>query len=78
MLFGTAQLNAADRAMLARIERKLDALIAHLGIETPDDGLAEVRKLIAAGRKIEAIKRYREITGAGLAEAKSAVDSGLR
>ena len=35
----------------------------------------EIRNLLAPGRKIEAIKRYREETGAGLAEAKDAVES---
>lgn len=35
----------------------------------------ELRALMAAGRKIEAIKRYRTATGAGLAEAKSAVEA---
>jgi ribosomal protein L7/L12 len=36
---------------------------------------AELRALLAEGRKIEAIKRYREATGAGLAEAKEAVEA---
>ncbi len=35
----------------------------------------EIRNLLASGRKIEAIKRYREETGAGLANAKEAVES---
>ena len=35
----------------------------------------EIQDLLSAGRKIEAVKRYREETGAGLAEAKSAVES---
>lgn len=41
----------------------------------------EVLELLAQNRKIEAIKRYREVTGAGLAEAKAAVEaieSGVR
>jgi ribosomal protein L7/L12 len=41
---------------------------------TPDTLAAEVRALLTAGRKIEAIKLYRERTGAGLAEAKQAVE----
>jgi ribosomal protein L7/L12/sugar lactone lactonase YvrE len=36
--------------------------------------LAEVAKLVQSGQKIEAIKRYRQLTGAGLAEAKDAVE----
>ena len=34
----------------------------------------ELRALLAAGRKIEAIKQYRAATGVGLAEAKDAVE----
>ncbi|MGV3756642.1 MAG: ribosomal protein L7/L12 [Verrucomicrobiota bacterium] len=36
--------------------------------------LAVVRDTVRAGNKIEAIKLYREYTGAGLAEAKEAVE----
>ena len=39
---------------------------------------AELQALVAAGRKIEAIKRHREMTGAGLAEAKDAVEALMR
>jgi kynurenine formamidase/ribosomal protein L7/L12 len=35
----------------------------------------ELRALLAAGRKIEAIKRYRIATGVGLADAKNAVEA---
>jgi ribosomal protein L7/L12 len=35
---------------------------------------AELIALVAAGDKIRAIKRYRELTGTGLAEAKDAVE----
>lgn len=35
----------------------------------------ELRALVAAGHKIDAIKRYRELTGAGLKEAKDAVEA---
>ena len=37
--------------------------------------LAELLALLAAGRKIEAIQRYREVTGAGLAAAKETVEA---
>jgi ribosomal protein L7/L12 len=37
--------------------------------------LAEIRKLSDSGNKIEAIKRLREATGLGLAEAKQIVES---
>ena len=36
---------------------------------------AELRALLTAGRKIEAIKRYREATGADLAAAKNTVEA---
>jgi len=39
-----------------------------------DQGRQAIEKAIFAGRKIEAIKRYRESTGEGLAEAKRAVE----
>ena len=35
----------------------------------------EIRDLLASGNKIPAIKRYREETGADLAEAKTAVET---
>lgn len=63
---------------LDRIERKLDLIMQHLGIADAqnDAVLAEVVDLARdPKKKIEAIKRYRELTGAGLAEAKAAVDA---
>jgi ribosomal protein L7/L12 len=39
-----------------------------------DELLDQVRKLVASGRTIEAIKLLREVTGLGLKEAKEAVD----
>lgn len=35
---------------------------------------SEVRRLAAAGQKIEAIRMYRQLTGLGLYEAKQAID----
>jgi ribosomal protein L7/L12 len=37
-------------------------------------GQAELEALLREGRKIMAVKRYRELTGVGLAEAKAAID----
>jgi arabinogalactan endo-1,4-beta-galactosidase/ribosomal protein L7/L12 len=39
---------------------------------------AELQALVVAGRKIEAIKRYRELTGVGLKEAKDTVEALMR
>lgn len=68
---------AATAAQLRRIERKLDAIMAQLDIQLENDGMDDIRALIAEGKKIEAIKEYRARTGAGLAEAKRAVESDL-
>jgi ribosomal protein L7/L12 len=67
---------------LNRLERKVDFLLRELNLvekeETtlPDFGpdLNAVAELVRQNRKIEAIKLYRELTGAGLKEAKEVVD----
>lgn len=41
----------------------------------PGAGLDAVADLLRAGQKIEAIKRYRELTGVGLKDAKDAVEA---
>tara|TARA_R110002072_G_scaffold13481_3_gene56965 strand:- start:32117 stop:32536 length:420 start_codon:yes stop_codon:yes gene_type:complete len=42
---------------------------------TQEDLEEEIRQLLNSGNKIQAIKTYREKTGAGLAEAKDAVEA---
>ena len=42
---------------------------------TSEGDLASVRDVLRDEGKIQAIKRYRELTGAGLLEAKNAVDA---
>jgi ribosomal protein L7/L12 len=64
---------------LARIERKLDVLLAHAGAAEPEDArMAEVDALLRNDKKIQAIKIYRDVTGAGLVEAKEAVERRMR
>jgi ribosomal protein L7/L12 len=72
----------SDEYRLARLEAQVAHLYEHLGL-SPDGAFrggaqtstdAELLRLINDGRKIEAIKRYRELTGAGLGEAKDAVE----
>lgn len=59
-----------------RAERRLGLLMEHFGIEEPEPaGLAEVRALVREDRTVEAIRVYRRATGAGLREAKEAVDA---
>lgn len=59
-------LGAAERAASERLARQL---------ATEGDLEGAVLELLAAGRKIEAIKLYREHTGTGLREAKDAVET---
>jgi hypothetical protein len=67
-------------ARIRGLERKLNALLRHHGVD-PTQGLPlsdRVKQLAADPlRKIEAIKAYREETGAGLAEATEAIESFL-
>jgi ribosomal protein L7/L12 len=56
------------------MERKLDAIADRLGVAVVEPELAEVTALLRQGKKIQAIKAYRESTGAGLAEARDAVE----
>jgi len=67
------QLRTAAR--LAAIERNLDAVVAHLGITVRERELPEVLRLIFADRRVAAIRAYRDETGAGLLEARNAVDA---
>ncbi|GGZ82402.1 hypothetical protein ACFOOM_22515 [Streptomyces echinoruber] len=69
------RLSRVDRR-IARVERRLDVLLSHLGVpdQDQDPDLERVRDLVRADRRVEAIKAYREATGAGLREAKEAVD----
>ena len=57
------------------IERGAEFEVPPLAAEAPADAYDEVRALVAAGAKIEAIKRLRAATGLGLAEAKARVEA---
>jgi ribosomal protein L7/L12 len=67
---------------LRQLEEQVERLSAQAGLPwsaamTPSASAGvdpEVVALASQGKKIEAIKRYRELTGVGLAEAKDAVD----
>lgn len=79
-----------DTAQMARLERKLDLVLNHLGLvdnpalvsnvlttvigSTYSASVTEdIMDLIRQGKKINAIKLYRELNGVGLKEAKDAV-----
>jgi ribosomal protein L7/L12 len=63
---------------VAELERRLAALdgLAPGQGPPPEAGSdPAIQQLVVAGDLIGAIKRYREMTGAGLAEAKHAIDA---
>ncbi|MBY0327818.1 MAG: ribosomal protein L7/L12 [Gemmataceae bacterium] len=60
---------------LQRVEKKLDTIISHLGVVINPGVDPQLIELVRAGKKIEAIKLYRESTGVGLKEAKDFVES---
>ncbi|GAA2539853.1 MULTISPECIES: hypothetical protein [Streptomyces] len=63
----------ADRRV-ARVERKLDLVLEHLGLREEVPRADEITALVREGKKVQAVKVYREATGADLIEAKQAVD----
>jgi ribosomal protein L7/L12 len=81
ILLTTALLAASIRPDLARLDRKVNLLLKHMNIpyETAFELSERVKELARdPSRKIAAIKAYREETGAGLAEAKEAVEAWIR
>lgn len=74
---------APENAQLRRLEAKLDRILDHLGIEYCDPASSaalspEVRRLADEPRnRLAAIKLHRRQSGAGLREAKQAVDAYL-
>lgn len=62
------------RRRLAAVERQLALVSERLGFGPPEPAFEGVLEHLRQGRKIAAIKEYREATGVGLAEAKAAVE----
>lgn len=75
--FSSARAPGLDRR-LARIERQLALIMRRLEIEEPDSPTPGVVEQLQQGKKIQAIRTYREQTGSGLAEAKAAVEAIAR
>ena len=67
------------RRRVAKLERTVDFLLEQLKLTYVDnpgvEASPDIMELVREGKKIEAIKAYREKTGAGLAEAKQYIDS---
>jgi Ribosomal protein L7/L12 C-terminal domain len=81
VLLGT-RLNKIESkiSMLSRVDAKLDLLLKQSGLEyDPYKNLPpSVVDAVQRGKKIEAIKRYRETTGVGLKEAKEFIEDVQR
>jgi ribosomal protein L7/L12 len=77
--YSQASLEANFNAMserLRRIEAQLVLLSEKAGVpyEIPSSGVpADVLELVQGGKKIEAIKRYRELTNASFDEARDVI-----
>ena len=68
---------------IALIESRLQQLFEHLDVAprgAPEGGELdpntdpEIQDLLAKGNQVQAVKRYRELTGAGIAEAQRAIE----
>ena len=62
---------------MVRVNATLDKIAKQIGVPDPvteniDD---ELKSLIAEGKKIRAVKKYRMVTGLGLKESKEYIDS---
>ncbi|HEX4613332.1 MAG TPA: hypothetical protein VH092_34420 [Urbifossiella sp.] len=79
VVVGGSLFGPADRGRAARVEQKLDLLLTHAGLDYIPAPKAAWKALADEGpaRKIAAVKAYREETGAGLADAKRAVEEYL-
>ncbi|NHM31945.1 50S ribosomal protein L7/L12 [Bacillus sp. C11] len=64
------------RSDIARLYTTLDKIAKQIGVSNAvtEDIEAELKSLIAEGKTIKAIKRYRIVTGSGLKESKDYID----
>lgn len=67
------------RARIARLERAVEQLLRHTGVQFIDAGPVgispEVVALVRQGDKLQAIKRQMQLTGCDLATAKAIVET---
>lgn len=76
-LFDRGDRCAASPAEVRLLEKKVEALLADLGVSTPEERPnlpANVRHALNRGDKLRAIRLYRDQTGVGLKEAKQRVE----
>jgi ribosomal protein L7/L12 len=69
----------ALRRRVEKLERLVARLVDEVGLESDEEldpaSSPEIADLVRRGEKLEAIKLYRQKTGAGLKEAKAFVES---
>jgi ribosomal protein L7/L12 len=76
-LFGPSQIDELE-AKVERLTRQVEVLARQLGVELEAEPAPEVSDevlaLVQRGKKIDAIKKYREEHNVGLQEAKRVID----
>ena len=66
------------RIRVAKLERQVAFLLDHLALdyrEEPNGASPEVIELLRSGKKIQAVKLFRQEMGVGLREAKEFIES---
>jgi hypothetical protein len=81
LAFGSRVYFSGPTPQQLRMQRQLDAIMKHLDLPEPQVSRpgalsAPVAALADAGRKIDAMRLYRQETGASLREAKAAIELG--
>jgi ribosomal protein L7/L12 len=78
-------MDSVDEDRIARLERQVDFLFRRLGVDPSaafagggDELPMSFYDALQRGKKIQAIKIYREATGVGLKQAKDVVDAMAR
>ncbi|MBN1068558.1 ribosomal protein L7/L12 [Clostridium sp. ZS1] len=64
------------RSDVSRININLNKIAKQIGV--PNTINDEIKNLILEGKKVEAIKKYRNATGLGLKESKEYIDSLIK
>lgn len=82
MQFSLSNLSRQQKQQAERLralDQRIRLVMDHLGVVEPAPNLPPaVVEHLAQGRKLQAIKAYREATGVGLKEAKQAVEDYAR
>ncbi|MCB2340183.1 ribosomal protein L7/L12 [Clostridium estertheticum] len=73
LLLGISGSISQIRNDIKRINTNVNRIAKQVGV--PDTVTDELKGLLLEGERIKAIKKYREVTGFGLVEAKEYVDS---